>query len=159
MRILVVSDSHGDFFTLNKIIENYKDVSEVFFLGDGETDIDSVMKRHPEKEFHCVRGNCDFSSKKDIANVVKICGKKILYAHGHTYYVKSSTEDLLFTAKVAKANIVLHGHTHIPKIEYSNGLYIICPGSSRGSTGTFAIIDIEKNGILPMIIKNSTLNL
>ena len=38
MRILVLSDSHGDFFSMKKAIESQPTAEVVVFLGDGHID-------------------------------------------------------------------------------------------------------------------------
>ena len=53
------------------------------------------------------------------------------------------------------SQIVLYGHTHIAKTEYADGVYFVNPGSlcsaREGRTG-YAVIDIEQNGIMPVLI-------
>ena len=54
--------------------------------------------------------------------------------------------------QVKKGDILLHGHTHIPETVYRDGLYIMNPGSLRGSYGSYGIIDITPQGIVTNII-------
>ncbi len=48
-------------------------------------------------------------------------------------------------------NIVLHGHTHVRRNEYRNGVYLMNPGSAAqprdGMPPSYAYIDYEKGGI------------
>lgn len=159
MKILVMSDSHGDVEALKKILKIHSDAQHVFFCGDGERDIDSMIEKYPEIKFHAVRGNCDMASKKSVAETVIIGDKKILIAHGHTYYVKSGLSDLIFAGKSAMADIVLFGHTHNPITYYDEGIHIINPGSAMGYNGTFCILEIQNSGILPKIVKVNSLKI
>ncbi|RIB35256.1 MAG: hypothetical protein BXU00_01845, partial [Candidatus Nanoclepta minutus] len=35
-------------------------------------------------------------------------------------------------ARRVNANVVIHGHTHLPRFLYEDGIYIINPGSATG---------------------------
>jgi len=69
--------------------------------------------------------------------------------------VKYSLSELLFAAQGRGADIVLYGHTHISHSEYIDGMHVVNPGSCSGMGGsaTYAIIDITKAGIVPVIVK------
>ena len=61
MRILVLSDTHGDFRRLWEIVERHKDDTRlVLFLGDGLREFDDVQTLYPDLIFDCVAGNCDY---------------------------------------------------------------------------------------------------
>ena len=130
MRVLVLSDSHGDVYKLRRAIDSQPTAKLIVFLGDGEYDIDSVECRVP---------------------VIKVCGKKIYCTHGFRENVKYTTENLISAAKSHGAHIALYGHTHVPVTSYDGGLYLVNPGSVR--EGSFAVIDITDSGIMPIIMK------
>lgn len=154
MRILVISDSHGRTSKIEQAIEKEIDAKHIFFLGDCVKDIEDYPFIYPDRTFHIVSGNCDYSSVFKTADTVTIAGKKIFFTHGHHLSVKSGLERLKQFAKVEKADIVLYGHTHIAKTEYANGVHFVNPGSlcsaREGSTG-YAVIDIEESGIIPIL--------
>ena len=155
MRIVVISDSHKNTMAIDKILSSEPDAKHVFFLGDNVSDIEDFEFLYPQKIFHIVSGNCDFGSTVPCVNIEIIDNKKILYTHGHTYNVKYTTETLIASAKNNKYDIVLYGHTHISKILYVDGIYIVNPGScSRARDGdkpSYAVIDITEQGIMPII--------
>ena len=156
MRILVISDSHGNGNVIENILNKHSEVREVFFLGDVTKDIEDLPYIYTDKIFHIVSGNCDFFSQYPYTDIAVTGGKKIMFTHGHTYGVKGGIGALKSAAKQNGCDIVLYGHTHIPYTEYDDGLYVVNPGSvSRGrdSKCTYAVVDIEKNGILPVIIE------
>lgn len=156
MRILVISDSHGRTGRIEQALEEQKTAKHVFFLGDCVRDIEDYPFIYPDRIFHIVSGNCDYSSVFKSADTVVIGGKKIFFTHGHHLSVKGGIERLSQFAKLEKADIVLYGHTHIAKTEYANGVYFVNPGSlcsaREGHTG-YAVIDIEEKGIMPVLIK------
>lgn len=155
MRILILSDSHGRPSRLEEAIEAQPLARHVFFLGDGARDIERVMELYPDRSYHIVSGNCDFSGFYPAEKVCDIDGTRIFFCHGHTLGVKSSREHILKKAESLSAQIALYGHTHTPLTEYRDGIYLVCPGSvSRGRDGgmTYAVVDIEKNGMLPIIV-------
>lgn len=155
MRVLVISDSHRRTQILDKILTSQPDARYVFFLGDNIADIEDFEFLYANKKFFAVSGNCDFGSIVPTVGVETVAGKKILYTHGHTFNVKYTTENLKITAKQNGCDIVLFGHTHISKILYEDGIYIVNPGSCsspREGRASYAVIDITDNGIMPIIV-------
>lgn len=156
MRILVISDSHRRGSIVDRIIERHPDAAHVFFLGDVTGDIEDLQYAYGDKKFHIVSGNCDFGFSYPTADIQEISGTKIFYTHGHNYHVKYGTTELRAAALARGCKIALFGHTHIPLISYEDGLYIVNPGScaqSREGANSYAVIDIEKNGIMPIIVR------
>ena len=155
MRIIVISDSHKNTRSIEKILDAQPDAKHVFFLGDNASDIEDFEFLYPDKSFFAVSGNCDYFSNFPSSGITTVAGKKIYYTHGHTLSVKYGTERLLETAKQNGCDIALYGHTHISKVLYEDGVYIVNPGScsqGRDFHESYAVIDIEKSGIMPVII-------
>lgn len=153
MRVLVISDTHGDYTNLNNILLSQRKAEVVFFLGDGADDIEKVKPNYPEKMFITVRGNCDWGSDLPIEQFFTLEGKKIMSTHGHAYDVKFTYSRVINHAKYNDCDILLFGHTHTPITEYEDGLYIMNPGSAHGYGGTYGIIDITPQGIVTNILK------
>lgn len=156
MRILVISDSHKRSDIIEKILYSQPNAEHVFFLGDNENDIEDMPYIFPDKEFHILSGNCDYFSTFPSSDMITVLGKKIFYTHGHTLSVKYGIGNLLKTAKDNGCDIALYGHTHTANIVYEDGVYIVNPGSCsqpRDSRASYAVIDIEKNGIMPIIVE------
>lgn len=154
MKSLVFSDSHGRMNNMETALELHPDAKHIFFLGDGEDDIDTLSILYPDKIFHSVSGNCDFLSRKKQFDVAVIEGIKIFFTHGH--YMRD-TSDLVTKAKEFGATVALSGHTHIACTNYIDGVYIMNPGSvSRPRDqfrASFGILDIRSNGILTSIAR------
>lgn len=155
MRIIVISDTHGRPSMIENIIEAQPEAKQVFFLGDVIRDIEDMPFMYPSHTFHIVSGNCDYGSTYKSADTVTVGGKKILFTHGHAYSVKSGIGRLSQWAKNENADIVLYGHTHVAKTEYADGVLFVNPGSPtcpREGRPSYAVIDIESNGLMPVII-------
>ena len=62
MRIIVFSDTHGNYSAMHKIFKRNGDADLFIFLGDGERDLDSLRVQYLDKKIVNVSGNCDFAS-------------------------------------------------------------------------------------------------
>lgn len=155
MRITVISDSHKSERTVRGILADREDSKHIFFLGDVTPDIEDMNLEFPDKNFYIVSGNCDYFSSYPTSDIATVGGKKIFYTHGHTFGVKHGIGRLLETAKQINCQIALFGHTHTSQILYEDGIYLVNPGSCsqpRDFHKSYAVIDIEENGIMPIII-------
>ena len=154
MRILVVSDTHGDLYALQHAIQTQPKAEIVLHLGDGEEEFLRLKSQYPEKMMVGVRGNCDFGSQLPWEEELTAEGKRIFFTHGYTYQVKMTLYELERAARQRKADIALYGHTHQADIDYRDGRYLMNPGSLHGSFGTYGTIDITPAGLVPNIVKN-----
>lgn len=154
MRLIVISDTHGRGSVIDRVLRREDKAREVFFLGDVVTDIEDVKNMYPDKNFHIVRGNCDYSCDYPLYDIAEYDCATVYFTHGHKHFVKSGVEDILAAAKGVGANIALYGHTHISSVTYEDGVYLINGGSlalPRDGKPSYAVIDIDKSGILPTI--------
>ena len=155
LRIMVLSDSHGNAFALRRAILAQKEAEHIFFLGDCLRDIEALFEEFPHRKFHTVCGNCDYESFVPSTAMENLNGTLIFYSHGHPYFVKQSPVPFLQAAEKRNANIALFGHTHSSLIKYENGVWLVNPGSvslPREGKPSYAVIDIEENGIMPIIV-------
>ncbi len=146
MRILVMSDTHGDRYSPSLAIEQQPDAKYIIHLGDGASDIDDLVAFYSDRKFIRVKGNCDFSSDLPAYRIESIGGKRIYITHGYMERVKFGPEVLYYTAREKEAQIALFGHTHEPYIDYYDGIHIFNPGSLRD--GKYGVIDITPKGIM-----------
>ena len=145
MKILVLSDSHGDTWRLREIFSREHGFSLCIFLGDGERDLEPFFPM-PGVPLLAVRGNCDLASSLPATLVTDEGGKRILCTHGYLQHVKYGLAGLRSAAREAHADIALYGHTHIPVQEYDDGLYLCNPGSVR--CGDYAVLEIVPQGVM-----------
>ncbi len=151
IRILVVSDTHGNSRALCRALDDQPNAQYILHLGDGASEMTSLAPTCTGTVYQ-VRGNCDFASSLPTEEEVRIAGVPILLTHGHRYSVKGGTGALEQAARSRGVRIALFGHTHQPMTHYDNGLYLVNPGS-LGYGGTYATIDIDGNGIAPNIVQ------
>ncbi len=156
MKIIVMSDSHGSFASLDRIFSDfYADC--YIHLGDGERELDMIARKFPDKNIVHVKGNCDFASiSENEVFLMPADNCRIFATHGHCYNVRYSLDTLRKKAESLGANVALYGHTHERFCSYENGLYIMNPGSTScprdGRKPSFGIIDVSESGIMPSII-------
>lgn len=147
MRIVVTSDVHRRQKNLLDIIERHLENADLFInLGDSEEDVDAALLLYPNLKIERVAGNCDWSSALPICKTINAGGKKVLFCHGHTVYVKHGYEMLEERAKSENADICLFGHTHVPYLERKDGIFYMNPGAV--CDGVYGVIDIVGGEIM-----------
>lgn len=138
---MIASDIHGSAFYCKQLLSAFENehADKILLLGDilyhgprndlpeGYAPKEVISMLNGIKEYIiCVRGNCDTEVDQMVlefpllSEQVFLCIDKIemLAVHGHKPFppVKSGT-------------VVLSGHTHIPKLEESDGVTYMNPGS------------------------------
>ena len=148
MRILVLSDCHGDVFSAMDAIDAQPSAKVILFLGDGLGDMDEIMPHYPHKTFYTVRGNCDFGRTEPATRLIEVDGVRIMMTHGHEYRVKAGPYEAVETARRNQCPVLVFGHTHRPVVNYEDGVHYLNPGSvSRRGGGTYGYIDITPGGV------------
>ena len=146
MRILVLSDIHGDFQMMKRALDSQPTAEAVIFCGDGAAQFEYLRETLTDKTVIGVRGNCDWSSDLPPVEVVELGGKRIFITHGHLYNVKFTMNQVFYAAREEKADILLFGHTHQALTDYLDGMYMMNPGSCHGYGATYGYIDITDKG-------------
>ena len=164
MRIIVMSDTHGDYRALDKIVSSHIHTADLFIhLGDGRREIDSILIKYPEIEnrFLYVAGNCDFTSSGSPYICMCVDGHKLIAVHGHKQGVKYSLDSLKAAALENNCDIALYGHTHCRFMSYDDGLYIMNPGSASCprdfKSPSYGLIDANEKGVVMNIAEVNTL--
>lgn len=146
MKIVIISDNHGNTYYMEEILSIYdKDVTGWIHCGDSELLEDNPLWQH----FKTVEGNMDIAEGFKLEHVAEFEGEKFLIAHGHRHAVKRSYDELKSRAKEEGCRFVFYGHTHIAKIEKEDGIFFINPGSITQprdrEVGTYLVMDIDSN--------------
>lgn len=130
MKILVFSDSHG---SMGKMVEamELERPHHTFFLGDHYRDGQELSSLYPDIPMDLVRGNCDWGKAPDL-RVVELEGVRFLLTHGHLHYVKSGLDKLIQEGVNRQVDVICFGHTHLAKVEYRQGIYLMNPGTAGG---------------------------
>lgn len=145
MKIIVISDSHGNTAMVKDIISTNSTAEVVIFCGDGCSDIEEIRYLFPTKMIISVRGNCDWYCNSPDSTEITLCGKKIFITHGQLYGVKEYYSPLIAHGHNINADIVLFGHTHIQYASVDDSMLVMNPGSCAHSK-YFGIIEIDDNG-------------
>ena len=154
MRIIVISDTHGNVKAIESVLLRNEDADWIFFLGDGERDLDTFLLLHPKytERVIAVCGNCDACSMNPGYFILPVPGHRIFATHGHYYAVKNSLELLKMKAKDMFCDIILFGHTHVRYNSFEDDVYIMNPGSASsphdGTKPSFGHIDISEAGVV-----------
>lgn len=145
MKITVASDIHGSDFYCKKLLEAFdREKSEkLLLLGDilyhgprndlpKDYDPKSVIERlnAVRDRILCVRGNCDTEVDQMVLKfpiladycIIYIAERMIFATHGHNF-----NEDNL--PPLDNGDVLLHGHTHVPKCTAHDRYIYINPGS------------------------------
>lgn len=139
MKIIVMSDTHRDTKSIEKILSYDADV--YFHCGDSELSFDHSLFANVIK----VRGNCDGDERFPKSVCTTLGDKKICLVHGHEQDVNRSVHALFYDAQEQQADMMFFGHTHIFGAEQHEGVLFLNPGSPvaprGGNEPTFAIIE------------------
>lgn len=157
MRIIVMSDSHGDYFAIEDIIKRNPSADIYIHLGDGQRECDRIALKYPDKQLWHLKGNCDYASTSLLDMTLDLeYGHKLFACHGHTYGVKYSLDAIKSMAVKNSADIIAYGHTHTRYENYEDELHIINPGSSScprdGNKASYGYIDITPAGVVTNIV-------
>jgi len=166
MKILVLSDSHGDFATMCDVVEN-EQPDMIIFLGDGIADADKISQEFPDIQMIKNLGNADPQKEgEECIKYAEICGKRFMMTHGHTFYsginitqatMTEAREKIFELMSENNIDIMLHGHIHQPfaycnyTLQPKHG-WIICPGRvgrySDSIRPTYGVLKIKDSGAL-----------
>jgi len=152
MKILVLSDTHGDVNKAREAIKENNNINLILHLGDYFRDAQKLSKEFPEIPIEYIYGNSDFMVDDIPAEkLLNLDGKKIFMTHGHKYSVKWGYEKLFEKAHETDADILLFGHTHVAEIVKNGSGYILNPGSISdargGNSESYALIEINNKKI------------
>lgn len=138
MKVVIISDSHGDIKVLERIYQINTNADIFIHLGDYE------VPEHYLSHYIFVRGNCDFLSNAPLKRDLEFSFGVIHFEHGHNInfsnfenYIKSNSP-LIF----------LFGHTHKKFAQKYHNTYIFNPGSLTrprdSNIGSYLIIEINQ---------------
>lgn len=147
MRIVVVSDSHGDRYGMFEALEKEPTAEYVYFLGDGYREFEDLECAYEGRlGFVKVRGNCDLGCNFAARDIRTVNNCKIYATHGYMERVKYGIYELEHEARRENCNLVLFGHTHEKLNTYRDGILFFNPGSLRD--GFYGVVDITDKGII-----------
>lgn len=139
MRIAVISDTHDRLPA--HVVEAIRGADEIWHLGD-VTDpgiIDTLAALGPR--LRVVRGNCDACEDWPLTADFTLCAQVI-----HLEHIPPRQPP-------ARVNLLLHGHTHVPRDETIRGTRYLNPGTvgkaNKGAPPSYAWLTLN-DGAAPL---------
>ncbi len=147
MRILVISDSHGNYPSILQAEELAGEIDAIIHLGDGANDA-MLIAQTLDIEVKIVAGNCDLGASAPRELLWECEGLRLFLTHGDRYGVKYSLERLKQRGMEVEADVVLYGHTHTATIIKIPEMLFVNPGTliKSGHHKTFAVLEINSSG-------------
>ena len=149
MRILLVSDTHGNQTALLKAHEAADSCEAVIHLGDGEQD--TLLLEAVDNQIQLIQlaGNCDLGSTMPRELVCEFGKVRLLLCHGDRYGVKTGLSRLIERGHAAAVDVVLYGHTHLAQSVELEGLLLVNPGTlaAPATFQSYAILEITETGV------------
>ena len=167
MKVLIVSDIHGNFESMKKVIQNDSSFDKMLILGDilygprnsgyNPEQLALFLNLFKDKII-AVKGNCDYDTSalefpvNSAYIMIPMDGMKVVMTHGH-YYFKSHPPDVDF-------DVFLSGHSHVSSMERMGDKLYLNPGSTsnpRGASsksyilyedGEFQLKSVDSNKVL-----------
>ena len=139
-----------------KVFDAFKDVDLILHAGD-LTSLKVIDELEKVAPVIAIQGNMDRINgiNLPIAKVVEVENLKIGIAHGEVY-PRADTQQLVYLAKELDVDILVTGHSHQPKIEQSEGILLLNPGSPvvpRLADRTVMLLEIKNKDVDVEIIK------
>ena len=157
MRILVISDTHGEldrFWKVFNKLNKETPVQMIVHCGDYIEDAKEIRMRSGIPVV-AVKGNCDGEYSHDGYSILETEAGDFLVAHGHMHDVGFSLQKLYYTALDNNCIGALFGHTHRSAVVETGDLYMMNPGSLSqprdGSGGTFGILETFEDEVFGKI--------
>ena len=145
MKLMIASDLHGSAYYTEKLLKAYEkeQPEKLLLLGDilyhgprndlpegyAPKKVIELLNPLADKVL-CVRGNCEAEVDQMVLNfpvMADYCvlyeqGKMIFVTHGHLYSESNPP-------KLHQGDVLLNGHTHVPKCVEHDGWWYLNPGS------------------------------
>ncbi len=164
MKLMIASDIHGSSLYCEELLKRYNDEKpdKLLLLGDilyhgPRNDLPRgynpksviAMLNNIKDEIICVRGNCDAEVDQMVLDfpvmadysILDLDGRLIFATHGHIY-----NENNL--PPMGRCDVLLNGHTHIPKYVSHGDYTYMNPGSvsipKEGSRHGYMIYEDKK---------------
>lgn len=145
MKWIIASDLHGSAHYCRRLLEAWKreEAPRMLFLGDllyhgPRNDLPEgyapkeviALLQERQADIFCVRGNCEAEVDQMVLPFPVLADYCLLESAGHLIYATHGhhfNEDHL--PPLHPGDVLLHGHTHIPRRTLRDGVYVLNPGS------------------------------
>jgi putative phosphoesterase len=148
MKVMVLSDTHGNYPLALKAVESALPVDGIVHVGDITEDA-LIIEEITGQNILKVMGNCDPTGVAPRELEWTVAGRRFLITHGDRYQVKSGLDRLLRRALAADVHVVLYGHTHVASVEIIDGILFVNPGyfDKEGTSGSYAVVNVTAGAV------------
>lgn len=157
MKLIVFSDAHGDKEAIENIINWNADADYYISLGDSELSHDFLL----DLDIIAIKGNYPRDPGFVYERTFDVAEKCLFLTHGHKYKVNKGIDKLYYKALEEECDIMLYGHTHIPKSQMVGKVLFINPGAiyrpRNGLPATYVVVEIV-DGIIGFTYKDVKTN-
>ncbi len=144
MKLFIASDIHGSVYYLDKMLKAFKTegAEKLVLLGDilyhgprNDLPKDYAPKKVIEalneisEKIICVRGNCDTEVDQMVLDFPILSDYAIIFDGASSIYLTHGHNKDALLPKLCEGDVLISGHTHVPKSEKENGTYHLNPGS------------------------------
>ncbi|MGM9873582.1 MAG: metallophosphoesterase family protein [Bacilli bacterium] len=138
MKLVIISDAHGNEENIKQIINSYSKYKDITFLCAG----DSCLPSYSLFPFISIKGNCDFYQFDNLLTIDTPIGKLLMRHYPFYGYEIDKYEKLGY-------KIFVYGHTHKKEAKIiNNDIYLFNPGSISlprdSDTPSYLLIDIDE---------------
>ena len=138
MRIAVISDTHNQL--PDRVVAAIRDADEIWHLGDVTSPAIIERLRALRRPLRVVRGNCDESPEWPLTLEFELEGLRFLLLH------------IPPREPLRGFDVLLHGHTHVPRNEVIGGVRFLNPGCigrpNKGAPASYAWLDVKADAAL-----------
>ena len=161
MKLMIASDIHGSAKWCRRMLEAWKaeKPAKLILLGDilyhgpridlpeeyAPKQVIAMLNEMPS-ELLCVRGNCEAEVDQMVLSFPVMADYCALFMDGHTVYATHGhTHGETNPPPLAKGDVLLCGHTHVPVLNRHENFIYANPGSTsipkNGSCHSYAVIE------------------
>ena len=149
MKVVIVSDSHGNMGVLKRIVLREKPFDLLFHLGDG---IEEAIRLQKMIGFNLdgVEGNNDVKGIFPSYLCTKFGRINCFFTHGHLFEVNRDFSLLINQARKSRANLVFFGHTHHYYDGIHQGIHLLNPGSVcsyLSKESAYIVLNVEEGQV------------
>jgi len=164
LKVLVVSDTHGNTDSLRRLVGAVlpaESIDLLIHLGDDYGDTE-VFEEFEQPYLRVPGVFSGYYADRSIPNrrIEDLEGWKFLLSHTVTSHPNDLPDDPKPEALIAgkQVDAVLYGHSHRPELADKNGVLFVNPGhlkteDKKGHSASYAILDISGNKIKGRIVE------
>ncbi|HOD14123.1 MAG TPA: YfcE family phosphodiesterase [Spirochaetota bacterium] len=143
LKILVVSDTHGNTVRLGRIVRRESPFDYLFHCGDGAGDLAHVEVPAGAAVVR-VCGNVDMARNLDAERLVvmQVGTVTVMAAHGDQFHVNYGYQAIEREGRSRNADIVLFGHTHA---SYHGGTKPVLFNPGSANNGRYGLLYVDSS--------------